>query len=121
MNMHTYCRFFCVLLSAVIIFSFPAYSKTKKTYVSYADAAFDFFSKGQELYRLPRFHEAYQHFDQSIVSAQRALDFQGLKEQEIHKLKALIQEARNQKMRIVEITSNFQVLIKDKTIAKGMS
>ncbi|MBN3039608.1 MAG: hypothetical protein JW867_00600 [Candidatus Omnitrophica bacterium] len=103
---------------AVLFFSFTFYAFSAGA--SYRKA-FEQFSLASDNFRLPRLHQAYGHYDQAIFYAHRALSYESLKPDEIEKAKDLIRDSKNQKMRIIEITRNFQKLIRERKISRGMT
>jgi hypothetical protein len=109
-------RVFIVSLFIIGFFAILAEAKVK-----FYDDALENFSNAREMFSLPKFAEAYKRYDQAIFLAQRAIDFENLKSFQLAKMKSTIRESRSQKMRIVEITRNYQVLIDEKKIARGMS
>ncbi len=113
-----------LLLSIALFVSisfFPLSVHSRQGGKTYYKESLDFFSKGQDCFNDTKLKEAYESYSQAILSAERSLDFEPHHSQRYSELKNVIRNAKNQKGRIRNRLKSFQVLIKERKIARGMT
>ena len=87
----------------------------------YYRQAIQCFSLGQEATAKDRLHEAYDFYTKAREAAAASKRFERLKDSERQKLDSIVRESRGEQFRLFETTGNFQELIAEGKIARGMT